>query len=97
MQTVGLSGNGGGPLVSISGAPVMFGSQQVGTTSGPAFVYLSNLGTGPLTITSFGPLGGTNPGDFNLTEQLPDYSGTGRAVRQLLGHDHLYADGRGTA
>ncbi len=36
-QTVGLSGNGSGPIVSISGAPVVFGSQQVGTTSGPAY------------------------------------------------------------
>jgi hypothetical protein len=70
-QTVGLVGTGSGPLVSISGAPVIFGSQQIGTTSNPAFVYLSNLGTGPLTIASVGPLGGTNPGDFNLVNSCP--------------------------
>ncbi len=70
-QAVGLSGNGSGPLVSISGAPVVFGSQQVGTTSGPAYVYLSNLGTGPLTIASVGPLGGANPGDFSLGNSCP--------------------------
>ena len=67
-QTVGLSGNGSGPIVSISGAPVVFGSQQVGTTSGPAYVYLSNLGNGPLTIASVGPV---NPGDFHVTNSCP--------------------------
>jgi hypothetical protein len=69
-QTVGLSGTGAGPLVSISGAPVIFGNQQVGTASGPATVSLSNLGNGPLTITNVA-LGGANPGDFSLTNSCP--------------------------
>jgi hypothetical protein len=69
-QTVGLSGNGTGPLVSISGAPVIFGNQPFGTTSGPATVSLSNLGNGPLTINSVA-LGGANPGDFHLTNSCP--------------------------
>ena len=67
-QTVGLSGNGAGPLVSLSGGPVMFGSQQIGTTSSPATVSLSNLGTGPLTITSIGL---DNTTDFNLVNNCP--------------------------
>ncbi len=70
-QNVGLSGNGAGPIVSLSGTPVIFGSQQIGTASNPAFVYLSNLGTGPLTIASVGPLGGANPGDFTLVNSCP--------------------------
>src|ERR1035441_4701349 len=49
---------------------VIFGNQPFGTTSGPATVSLSNLGNGPLTITSVA-LGLPNPGDFNLTNTCP--------------------------
>lgn len=68
--TVGLSGVGTAPQVSLSSAPVTFGNQQVGTTSGAAPVSLSNLGTWPLTFASVakaGTLGGANSGDFSIT------------------------------
>ena len=67
--TVGLAGNGAAPLLSLSSAPVTFGYQQVGTTSGTATVSLTNLGTWPLTFSGgapYGVLGGANPGDFAI-------------------------------
>jgi len=67
--TVGLAGNGAAPLLSLSSAPVTFGNQQVGTTSGTATVSLTNLGTWPLIFSGsapYGVRGGTNPGDFAI-------------------------------
>lgn len=49
---VNLFGNGTAPLVSLSSSPLTFANQEVGTTSSPAPVLLTNLGTAPLTISN---------------------------------------------
>jgi hypothetical protein len=64
-QTVSLVGTGAAPIVSLAIAPQTFGNQQVGTTSAPSTVTLSNLGNWPLTINSI-VKGGANPGDFAI-------------------------------
>ena len=72
-HSVALSGTGTGvpaPAVSLSPASLSFGSQNVGTTSAPQTVTLTNSGTADLTINSIG-LGGTNPGDFAQTNTCP--------------------------
>lgn len=51
-QTVALSGNSIGPVVSLSKTLLGFGNQVVGTVSAPQTVTLANIGTIPLTITS---------------------------------------------
>ena len=54
-QTVNLSGTGvaaAAPVVSLSTTSLVFGDQEVSTTSAPQAVTLSNTGTGPLAITS---------------------------------------------
>lgn len=65
-QTVGLVGTGAAGVVSLAIAPATFGNQQIGTTSGPSTVTLSNLGNGPLTIASV-TKSGVNAGDFSVT------------------------------
>jgi hypothetical protein len=62
-QTVGLTGTGTAPAVTLSTASVPFGNQLVGTTSSSQNVTLQNTGTAPLTITNIA-ITGTNPGDF---------------------------------
>lgn len=83
--SVGLAGNGEAPLVSLSSAPVTFGNQQVGTSSAPASVSLTNLGSWPLTFTNTGSIGGTNPGDFSIATNncgspLPESTGCSLTV-----------------
>jgi hypothetical protein len=51
-QTASLSGTGIAPVVTLNPASLNFGNQQVGTSSPPQNVQLSNTGTAPLTITS---------------------------------------------
>jgi hypothetical protein len=51
-QTVALSGNSIGPVVSLSKTLLGFGNQVVGTVSAAQSVTLANTGTVPLTITS---------------------------------------------
>jgi hypothetical protein len=55
-QTVGLSGTGTGPVVSLS-APPTFPSEPVGTTSPSQTVTLTNSGSASLTFTAIGVTG----------------------------------------
>ena len=67
-HTVALRGVGTGPVVSLSGTSVAFGTVTLGTTSAPQSVVLTNTGTGPLTITIITPPGG---GEFAETNNCP--------------------------
>jgi len=75
-QAIPLSGTAVQAAVSILPAPLIFGSQSVGTSSAAAPVTVTNTGaTGSnLQITSIS-LAGTNPGDFTETNNC-----TGNAV-----------------
>jgi len=55
-----------GPVASLSPANLAFGSQVVGTTSGPQTIMLSNQGISALNIVSIG-IAGTNSSDFSQT------------------------------
>jgi hypothetical protein len=68
-QTVSLTGTAtsvGGPVVTLSTSSLSFGNQQVGTTSTPQNVTLTNTGGSALSITGIG-IAGANPGDFSQT------------------------------
>jgi hypothetical protein len=53
-QTVSLTGTGvAAPVVSLSPSSLTFGQQNMGTTSAPQTVTLSNTGNGSLSITNF--------------------------------------------
>ena len=54
------------PSISLSSANVVFGQQNVGSTSAPQAVILSNTGNGSLSISSLS-VSGTNSGDFAQT------------------------------
>ncbi len=54
------------PSISLSSASVVFGQQNVGSTSAPQSVILSNTGNGSLNISSLA-MSGTNAGDFAQT------------------------------
>jgi hypothetical protein len=62
-HTVGLSGTGIAPAVSLSSSSVTFGNQLISTASGAQTVTVTNSGTANLTIST-ATLGGTNAGDF---------------------------------
>jgi len=62
-QTVSLKGTG--TVVELSPASLSFGSQTVGTASPSQAVTLTNTGSTALKVTI--GIGGTNPGDFNQT------------------------------
>ena len=64
-QSVPLSGTGIQPSISFTPPSISFPNQQVGTTSGPQTLAVTNTGTAPLTISSIAPTG-TNAGDFQL-------------------------------
>jgi hypothetical protein len=66
--SVGLAGTARAPLVSLSVASLTFSNQQVGTTSLPAPVSLTNLGSWPLTINAVNGIviGGPNAADFSI-------------------------------
>jgi hypothetical protein len=63
-QTVALSGTG--TVVTLSKTHLPFGDQQVGTTSAPQSVTLTNVGSTPLDFTRIS-ITGTNAGDFSET------------------------------
>jgi Abnormal spindle-like microcephaly-assoc'd, ASPM-SPD-2-Hydin len=65
VKTVTLTGNGLAPLreIELSRSSVAFGDVRVGQTSSPQAITVSNLGSGPLTITSAAVTGG----GFTLT------------------------------
>jgi hypothetical protein len=69
-ESVALSGTGTTPAASLMPATLSFGSQQVGTSSMPQNITLTDTGTAPLTITAIA-IGGGNPGDFNQTNTCP--------------------------
>jgi len=54
------------PIISLSSATVVFGQQNVGSTSAPQVVTLSNTGNGSLSIASMA-VSGTNSRDFAQT------------------------------
>jgi hypothetical protein len=58
------------PGVTLSPTSLSFGSQQIGTSSVPAPVTLTNSGTAALTISGIA-VSGTNPGDFGWTTTCP--------------------------
>ena len=63
-QSIALSGNG--TVVSFSKNSLSFGNQQVGTSSAPESVILTNVGN--TQVYFFGiSITGTNPGDFSET------------------------------
>jgi Cep192 domain 4 len=66
-QVLELKGAGGtGPLAAVSPASVNFGSLPENTASAtPTVVYLQNIGSQPLTLSSF-TLGGANATQFEL-------------------------------
>jgi len=61
-QTVGLTGMGTAPVVSLSPASLTFPAQPVGTSSSPQTLTLSNAGNAVLTIAGI-----TASGDFSQT------------------------------
>ena len=65
-QTVSLTGAGGLPAVTLSPTSLTFASQNIGTTSAPQTVTLTDTGAGSLSLTSIS-ITGTNPGDFAET------------------------------
>lgn len=70
-QNVSLAGTGTAPIVSLGGTTGLnFGNEPVGSTSAAQTITLSNIGTGPLTITSIA-VTGTNSGDFAETNTCP--------------------------
>jgi methionine-rich copper-binding protein CopC len=62
-QTASLSGTGTAPAATLSPTSLTFSSQNVGTTSAPQAVTLSNSGSAALSISSIA-VTGTNSGDF---------------------------------
>lgn len=74
-HTVGLSGTGTAPAVSLSPTSLTFSGQMVNTSSSARSVTLTNSGTGPLTVTSIS-VTGTNASDFSQTNTCPSGSST---------------------
>jgi len=70
-QTVILSGTGLAATVNLSTSSLTFSSQQVGTQSSSQQVTLQNTGNAALSISS-ATLGGSNPGDFSLSQTCGD-------------------------
>ena len=72
-QSVPLSGTGQAltaPIVSLSPTSLTFASQNVGTSSAPQTITVTNVGTAALSIGSVS-ITGTNPGDFSSTNTCP--------------------------
>ena len=70
-QTIGLTGTGVSPSVSLSATSLNFGSQILNTTSTtPQMVTLTNTGTAALSVDSI-TLTGANSSDFSLTSKSP--------------------------
>ncbi|HEV2176247.1 MAG TPA: FG-GAP-like repeat-containing protein [Terriglobia bacterium] len=54
----------------LSATSLVYGNELVGTTSPPQTVTLTNMGNGPLTVSSIS-LTGPDPGDFSQTNTCP--------------------------
>jgi hypothetical protein len=67
IQTVSLTGTGGTPTATLSGASLTFNGQLVGTPSTAQTVTLTNNGNIALGVTGL-TVGGTNSGDFSETD-----------------------------
>jgi len=65
-QTVSLTGTGTNSAVSLTPNSLVFGSQNLGTTSAPQSVTLNNSGNGALNVSGVA-MTGANPGDFAET------------------------------
>jgi hypothetical protein len=65
-QTISLTGTGVPATLTLSTTSLTFGEQNVGTTSAPQTVTVTNSGTGPLVIFSIGA-----SGDFPQTHNCP--------------------------
>ncbi len=63
-QTVQLKGTG--TAISLSPTSLGFGTVAVGTTSAAKSITVKNVGTALVTFTGFS-IGGTNPGDFQIS------------------------------
>jgi len=61
-HTITLTGNGIAPAVTLSASSLTFADQDVGTTSAPQTVGLTNTGVDPLTVNGFAIIG-----DFTQT------------------------------
>lgn len=69
-HTVGLTGTGTAPAVTLTPASLPFASQTVGTTSSSQSSTLRNSGTAPLTISSI-VMAGANAADFAQLNDCP--------------------------
>jgi hypothetical protein len=65
-----------GPVVSLGLSSIVFQPQQVGTTSTPSTVTLTNTGNATLNFTSI-QIAGTNPGDFAFGAGMTCPTGAG--------------------
>ena len=77
-QNLTLNGAGASPSFSISANPVGFGNVEVGGTSAPKSITITNNGTVSLYLVSSAP-GGANPGAFNPDHGCATPLGTGIA------------------
>jgi len=70
-QTLGITGNGVSPSVSLSPTTLNFGSQIVGTRSAtPQTVTVTNTGNANLTVNSIA-VSGANASEFSLLQKSP--------------------------
>ncbi|HEX8997896.1 MAG TPA: choice-of-anchor D domain-containing protein [Ktedonobacterales bacterium] len=77
-QTVSLTGSGVSatdPAVTLNPTSINFGGQNIGSTSAPQAVTLTNSGNGALSVTSIS-LTGTNASDFAQTNTCPTGANT---------------------
>jgi hypothetical protein len=64
-SSIGLTGMGGIPVVSLSNTTLTYSPRSVGVTSVAQAITLTNNGNAPLTISNLG-LVGSNPGDYSI-------------------------------
>ena len=64
-SSIGLTGMGGIPVVSLSSTALTYSPRSVGVTSVAQAITLTNNGNAPLTISNLG-LVGSNPGDYSI-------------------------------
>ncbi|MGH9453394.1 MAG: choice-of-anchor D domain-containing protein, partial [Terriglobia bacterium] len=77
-QILGLMGTGEAPGAGLSPASLNFNVQEVGTTSAPQTVKLTNTGTQPLTVSSITP--SANYGETNTCVGAPIQAGANCAI-----------------
>ena len=76
-QTAGLTGTGAPantPIATFNPASLTFASQNIGTSSTPKVVTLTNTGSAALTVTSVS-ITGANTGDYSETNNCPESLG----------------------